>query len=79
MLVAIAHIYNGWWRKSHVARERSSHASSSTTLGHGNGNGEAGEVGEQDLAIDEQMALQMFQWAKKIYGINQLAQNKCQV
>ena len=55
LLVAIAQIYNAWYRKA----------------------AGGGGPGEQDEPMDEQMAVLMFQWAKKIYGFNQLAQEKC--
>jgi hypothetical protein len=101
LLVALAQMYNAWWRKAAAARDKAHQKTAGTPLLAGAGASSAtpateaffapassqqptsnpapkdndGQPGEE--ALDEQMAVLMFQWAKKIYGINQLAQEKC--
>jgi hypothetical protein len=101
LLVALAQLYNAWWRKAAAARDKALQKMAGTPLLAGAGASSAtpateasfapassqqptsqpapkdndGQPGEE--ALDAQMAVLMFQWAKKIYGINQLAQEKC--
>jgi len=101
LLVALAQMYNAWWRKAAAVRDQahrktagthllagaeassatpateasSAPASSQQPTSHPAPKDDDGQPCEE--ALDAQMAVLMFQWAKKIYGINQLAQEKC--